>query len=332
MLTIILDLSGAGRRGGDTGRLAGGGRGLGHCPIVVFTLTWQGVPSQHLMHLALGTSLASIIFTSVSSFWAHHERGAVNWLVVRRIVLGILVGTFLGSCLASRMSTNALKSIFVIFICYMAFQMLADIKPKPTRTLPGPLGMFGVGNGIGAVSSLVGIGGGILSVPFMVYCNLTVHEAIGTSAAIGFPIAIAGTVGYIVNGLQAAGLPPYSLGYVYLPALAGIVGASVFTAPLGVRLAHSLPVAKLKRVFALFLHYGHQDADRFAVSRQAARSMRLANRLTFSQRRAGDHPPALFFGVIFDFPTGSPYNSPIQMSSGRNSWVVRESSHDLERI
>jgi uncharacterized protein len=221
--------------------------------MVVFTLAWQGVPSQHLMHLALGTSLASIIFTSVSSFWAHHKRGAVNWLVVRRIVLGILLGTFLGSCLASRMSTGLLKGIFVVFLYYMGFQMLADVKPKATRTLPGPLGMFSVGNGIGAVSSLVGIGGGSLSVPFMVWCNMTVHEAIGTSAAIGFPIAIAGTLGYIVNGLNMPELPAFSLGYVYLPALLGIVGASVFTAPLGVRLAHSLPVGKLKRVFALIL-------------------------------------------------------------------------------
>jgi uncharacterized membrane protein YfcA len=177
----------------------------------------------------------------------------VHWEVVRRIVLGILVGTFLGSCLASRLSTNLLKGVFVVFLYYMAFQMLADLKPKPTRGLPGPLGMFGVGSGIGAVSSLVGIGGGSLSVPFMVWCNLTVHDAIGTSAAIGFPIAIAGTVGYIVNGLNVSGLPAYCLGYVYLPALAGIVAASVFTAPLGVRLAHSLPVARLKRVFALLL-------------------------------------------------------------------------------
>jgi uncharacterized membrane protein YfcA len=253
MLTIILIYLGLGSVVGILAGLLGVGGGLIIVPMVVFTLTWQGVPSQHLMHLALGTSLASIIFTSVSSFWAHHQRGAVHWEVVRRIVLGILVGTFLGSCLASRLSTNLLKGVFVVFLYYMTFQMLADMKPKPTRGLPGPLGMFGVGNGIGAVSSLVGIGGGSLSVPFMVWCNLTVHDAIGTSAAIGFPIAIAGTVGYIVNGLNVSGLPAYCLGYVYLPALAGIVAASVFTAPLGVRLAHSLPVARLKRIFALLL-------------------------------------------------------------------------------
>jgi uncharacterized membrane protein YfcA len=253
MLTIILIYLGLGLAVGVLAGLLGVGGGLIIVPMVVFTLTWQGVPSQHLMHLALGTSLASIIFTSVSSFWAHHRRGAVHWLVVRRIVLGILVGTFLGSCLASRMSTNLLKGVFVVFLYYMGFQMLANKKPKPTRELPGPLGLFGVGNGIGVVSSLVGIGGGSLSVPFMVWCNLTVHDAIGTSAAIGFPIAIAGTIGYIVNGLQVSGLPPYCLGYVYLPALAGIVAASVLTAPLGARLAHRLPVASLKRVFALLL-------------------------------------------------------------------------------
>jgi len=197
--------------------------------------------------------MASIIFTSVSSFWAHHKRGAVEWLVVRRIVPGILVGTFLGTCVAARLSNNFLKIFFVIFLYYVAVQMLIDKKPKPSRELPGQLGMFGVGNTIGVVSSLVGIGGGTLSVPFMMWCNLAIHQAIGTSAAIGFPIAIAGTVGYIVNGLRVTGLPEYSFGYAYLPAFVGIVCASVLTAPFGVRLAHSLPVARLKRLFAVLL-------------------------------------------------------------------------------
>ena len=131
--------------------------------------------------------------------------------------------------------------------------MLMNRKPKPSRQLPGNLGMFGVGNVIGAVSSLVGIGGGTLSVPFMIWSNMSVHNAIGTSAAIGFPIAIAGTLGYIYNGLSTPSLPDLSVGYVYLPALAGIICASVLTAPIGVRLAHSLPVPKLKRVFAVLL-------------------------------------------------------------------------------
>jgi len=250
---IILTYLGVGAIAGILAGLLGIGGGLIIVPMVIFCLTQQEVPHEFMMHIALGTSMASIMFTAVSSFSAHHRRGAVRWIVVRRIVLGILLGTFLGSCIAARMSTDFLKGFFVIFLYYVAIQMLVNKKPKPSRELPGQAGMFAVGNVIGVVSSLVGIGGGTLSVPFMMWCNMAVHEAIGTSAAIGFPIAIAGTVGYIFNGWSVPGLPEYSFGYVYLPALAGIVCASVVTAPLGVYLAHSLPVNKLKRVFAFLL-------------------------------------------------------------------------------
>ncbi len=253
MLTVMLMYVGVGAIAGVLAGLLGVGGGLVIVPMMVFALTWQAIPPEHIMHLALGTSMASIIFTSVSSFMAHHRRGAVQWEVVRRITLGILLGTFVGASLASRLSTNVLKAIFVVFLYYMGVQFLLNRQPKAGRTLPGPWGMFGVGGFIGVISAFVGIGGGTLSVPFMIYCNLAVHTAIGTSAAIGFPIAVAGAVGYLVNGLGAANLPPWSLGYIYLPALLGIVGCSVLTAPLGVRLAHSLPVGQLKRVFAVLL-------------------------------------------------------------------------------
>ncbi len=151
------------------------------------------------------------------------------------------------------MSANFLKVFFVIFLYFVSAQLLFNKKPKGGRDLPGKAGMFGVGNGIGVISSLVGIGGGTLSVPFMLWCNIRVHNAIGTSAAIGLPIAVAGTVGYVINGWNVAALPQYSIGYVYLPALVGIAAVSVLTAPLGVRLAHSLPVDPLKRIFALLL-------------------------------------------------------------------------------
>jgi uncharacterized membrane protein YfcA len=253
VLAVLLPYLGVGAVAGVLAGLLGIGGGLVIVPMLVYCFTREQIPNEFIMHLALGTSMASIIFTSVSSFWAHHRRRAVHWTVVQRIALGILVGTFLGSCLAARMTTGLLKGFFVAFLYYVAAQMLIDRKPKSSRDFPGWLGMFGVGNVIGAVSSLVGIGGGTLSVPFMIWCNVPVHHAIGTSAAIGFPIAIAGTVGYIFNGLNVAGLPSHSLGYIYLPALAGIVCSSVLTAPLGVRLAHSLPVAQLKRVFAMLL-------------------------------------------------------------------------------
>lgn len=253
MVYILTTYLGVGVIAGLLAGLFGIGGGLVIVPMLVITFNWQGISQEHIMHLALGTSMASIIFTSVSSFLAHNRRGAVHWAIVRRIVPGILLGTFLGTCIAASLSTNFLKVFFVLFLYYVAMQMLIDKKAKPSRQLPGQLAMFGVGNSIGVVSSLVGIGGGTLSVPFMMWCNVPIHHAIGTSAAIGFPIAIAGTVGYIVNGLQAAGLPDYSLGYAYLPAFVGIVCASVLTAPLGVRLAHNLPVARLKRLFAVLL-------------------------------------------------------------------------------
>ncbi|BBO84355.1 UPF0721 transmembrane protein [Desulfosarcina ovata subsp. sediminis] len=253
MTTILLMYILVGAVAGILAGLLGIGGGLVIVPLLVFCFVRQGIPDAVIMHLALGTSLASIMFTAVSSFRAHHKRGAVHWNVVRKIVIGIFSGTFIGSCIAAQLSTRFLKVFFVIFLYYVATQMLTNKKPKPSRQIPGHAAMFGVGNVIGIVSSLVGIGGGTLSVPFMLWCNMPVHHAIGTSAAIGFPIAIAGTIGYVYNGFNAAELPTYSLGYVYLPALVGIVLTSVVTAPLGVRLAHSLPVDRLKRVFAILL-------------------------------------------------------------------------------
>lgn len=253
MITILGLYILVGAIAGVLAGLLGIGGGLVIVPMLVFCMELQHLPQELVMHLALGTSMASIMFTSVSSFMAHHRRGAVEWSVVKRIVVGILVGTFLGSCVAAVLSTGVLKVFFVIFLYFVCYQMLSGKKPKPSRTLPGLWGMFAAGNVIGVVSSLVGIGGGTLSVPFMVWHNIPIHRAIGTSAAIGFPIAIAGTVGYIFNGWGVDNLPPYSLGYVSLIALVSVAVMSVLTAPLGVRLAHSLPVDKLKRVFAIIL-------------------------------------------------------------------------------
>lgn len=253
MLILITTYLLVGAVAGVLAGLLGIGGGLVIVPMLDFCMSREGIPSQHLMHLALGTSMATIVFTSVSSAWSHHRRGAVHWPVVGRITPGILLGTFGGSFLAARMSSTLLKFFFVAFLYYVAAQMLLDSRPKPSRDIPGQAGLLGAGVGIGAVSSLVGIGGGTLSVPFMIWCNLALHQAIGTSAAIGFPIALAGTAGYLYNGWHAPGLPAYTAGYLYLPALAGIVGASVLTAPLGVRLAHSLPVVRLKKIFAFLL-------------------------------------------------------------------------------
>jgi uncharacterized protein len=230
--------------------LLGVGGGAIMVPVLALMFAAQGFNAAHLMHLALGTSMAAIVFTSLSSLRAHHHHGAVRWPIVRTIAPGILVGTFAGAQLATLIPTRPLAIFFTLFMGYIAIQLLANIKPKPARQLPGAPGMTAVGAVIGALSALVAIGGGSLSVPFMTWCNVRMHEAIGTSAAIGFPIALAGTAGYLLGGLGVKGLPAGSLGYIYLPALIVCVAMSMLTAPLGARAAHNLPVATLKKIFA----------------------------------------------------------------------------------
>jgi uncharacterized protein len=190
------------------------------------------------------------VFTSVSSLRAHHAHGAVIWKIVRDITPGILVGTLVGAQFAARIPTRPLAAIFACFITYVAVQMILNLKPHPARELPGMAGMSAVGLGIGGISALVAIGGGTMSVPFMTWCNVRVQHAIGTSAAIGFPIALSGSVGYLWSGWGASGLPDGSFGFIYLPALAGTVVASMLMAPFGARLTHTLPIATVKRIFA----------------------------------------------------------------------------------
>lgn len=253
-LEIALMYMAVGLIAGVLAGLLGVGGGLVIVPMLVFCFAKQDINPDLIMHIALGTSLASIMFTSISSFVSHHRRGAVDWSIVKKIIPGILLGTFFGTIVASRLPTGFLKAFFCIFLYSVATQMIINKKPEASREIPGRLGMFTTGGIIGVISSLVGIGGGSLSVPFMLWCNVAAHRAIGTSAAIGFPIAVAGAFGYIINNLNAADLPPYSLGYVYLPALGFIIFFSVMTAPLGARLAHALPVDKLKKLFAFFLY------------------------------------------------------------------------------
>jgi len=253
MTAVILTYLAVGAVSGVLAGLLGVGGGLVIVPMLVFVFPGQGIAESIQMKLALGTSLAAIILTAISSLRAHHRRGAVRWDVVKRITPGIIVGTFLGANFASRIPSEWLRIFFVVFLFYVSIQLWIDKKPKPSRTLPGTAGMFGAGSVIGWVSSLVGIGGGSLSVPFMTWCNLPFHTVIGTSAAIGFPIAVAGTAGYVVGGWGNALLPPHAVGFIYLPAFLGIISASVLTAPLGAKLAHSLPVGRLKRIFALLL-------------------------------------------------------------------------------
>lgn len=233
--------------------LLGVGGGIVLVPMLSFTFAAQHFPPSVVLHMALGTSLATIMFTSIASLRAHHAHGAVIWPVVRSIAPGIVFGTFFGTWVAAGLSTGLLKGFFVCFLFYVSLQMLLDLRPKATRQLPGVVGLSAVGLFIGSISSLVGIGGGTMSVPFLQWCNVSFRNAIGTSAAIGFPIALAGAAGYMVNGWNVQGLPAASIGFVYLPALAGVASASFLTAPLGAKLAHTIPVPRVKKIFAVLL-------------------------------------------------------------------------------
>jgi uncharacterized membrane protein YfcA len=197
--------------------------------------------------------MASICVTSISSMRAHHSHGAVRWDIVRRFTPALLIGTLTGSQFAALVPTRPLAMVFTVIVYYASINMMLDYKPKAHRQLPGVLGMSIAGGTIGLVSSMVAAGGGFLSIPFMLFCNVVIHQAVGTSAALGFPIAIAGTIGYIVSGLHASNLPDHALGYVYLPAFFGVVSMSVLFAPVGAKLAHKLPVKQLKRAFGGFL-------------------------------------------------------------------------------
>ncbi len=233
--------------------LLGVGGGLVIVPILALSFAAQGVAAEVQMHLAIGTSLATIIFTSLSSVAAHHRRGAVGWPVFRRLAPGITLGALLGALLARWLPALSLRYLFGVFELLVAIQMAFSLKPAPHRRLPGRWGMSVVGTLIGGVSALLGIGGGTLTVPFLLWCNETIQRAIATAAACGLPIAVAGAVGFVVSGWGERQLPSWSSGYLYWPALCGLVIASVLFAPLGARLAHSLPTMVLKRLFALVL-------------------------------------------------------------------------------
>ena len=230
--------------------LLGVGGGLIIVPTLMFIFESQHFNPAHAFHMALGTAMATIVFTSISSVRAHYKRGAVRLDIARLMMPGAFMGTFLGSYMASQVPSLGLKIFFVCFAYYVTVQMVLNIKPKSTRQFPGWAGTFVTGNFIGAVSSFVGIGGATMSIPFMTWCNVPMHNAIATSAAIGFPIAVAGTLGYIINGLRITGLPAHTIGYIHWPSLVSIAMASVLFAPMGAKVAHKLPVPRLKKVFA----------------------------------------------------------------------------------
>lgn len=235
--------------------LLGVGGGMVMVPFLTAILGHRGASPGMAVKMAIATSMATIMFTSLSSLRAHHRRGAVRWDLVRGLAPGIVLGGLLGGAgIFSLIKGAWLGFLFALFVGFSATQMLLDRKPAPGRSMPGTAGQAAVGGGIGLLSGLVGAGGAFVSVPFMAWCNVPIHNAVATSAALGFPIALANTAGYVIGGWSLPPELPGSSGYLYLPALLLISITSVLCAPLGARVAHATDTRPLKRVFALLLY------------------------------------------------------------------------------
>jgi uncharacterized protein len=246
------------------GLLGIGGGGI-LVPMLSTLFLWQGFPKAFVVHLALGTSMACIMLTSISSMHAHHKNGAVIWSIAKIMAPSVIIGTFFATFLVAILSPKTLAIIFAVFMSYVAFSMFISKKATNapvtdaksiTITIPKIEAML-VSMGIGAVSAVVSIGGGSLTVPYLNWRDVNIKHAIGTSAALGFPIALAGTIGYGWNGfmdnaLQSAQIA-HAWGYVYLPALLFVAVPSFLTARIGANLTQSLPVAILKRIFGSLL-------------------------------------------------------------------------------
>ena len=253
--TLLIELLLLGAFTGFLAGLLGIGGGMLMVPFVTLIVSARGVEPGLSVKMAIATSMSTILFTSVSSLRAHHKRGAVRWDLVRGIAPGIVIGSLIaGAGAFALIKGSMLAVLFALFVGFSATQMLLERKPAASRSMPGPLGQGAAGAGIGFLSGLVGAGGAFVSVPFMTWCNVPIHNAVATSAALGFPIALASTLGYMIGGWNLPPALPGAFGYLYLPALVCIAMASVSTAPLGARAAHSLDVRQLRRVFALMLY------------------------------------------------------------------------------
>lgn len=248
MLYVLLG-TGAGLLSGMLG--VGGGQVV--VPGLLYIFHLKGLAPAVSVHMALGTSLATIVVTSASSALSHHRRGAVSWDLVRRMAPGIVLGSVIGGLMSGLVSARVLRTSFGVFLLILAVQMAFSLRPSPSRALPGRVGTTATAGLIGWTSAIVGVGGGSMVVPFLAWCNVNMKSAVGTASACGAPLALAGMLGFVVAGWGHADLPPHSLGYVYLPGWLGISACSLAFTPLGTLISHKLPVDTLKRVFSLFL-------------------------------------------------------------------------------
>lgn len=253
MISTLIILCAVGALAGTLAGLLGVGGGIIMVPALIFLLPGLGIESAVVAQMAVGTSLACICVISIVSARAHHRRGGVLWPVVVSMAPGLIVGALVGAAIAGQLSSLMLQRIVGLAAVLIAIKMLTGGQPSAQRDLPPKTGLTAVGGFIGTLSSLIGIGGGSLTVPFLNWCNTGMTRAVGTSAACGMAIAWSGVFGFVVAGWGVPGTGPASFGYVSLPAVAAITVASIACVPLGAALAYRLPATALKRIFALML-------------------------------------------------------------------------------
>ena len=242
----------AGAVAGLAAGLLGIGGGVVIVPVLSLVFVDQNVDPELIIKIAVGTSLATIVVTAISSVLAHHRHGNVRWDLFKAMTPTVVLGSFVGSVIADFMDAQALTVAFIVFLYLASLQMALGVVP-PGRSLPSTTALRGVSSGVGVLSAMFGIGGGSLHVPFFTFCSVTVKVSVATAAAIGLPLAASSTLGFILMGLDEVNLPPNSLGYVNLPAFIGVVVSSTVFAPLGAKLTQVMPDKLIKRIFAVFL-------------------------------------------------------------------------------
>lgn len=230
--------------------------GIGGGFVVVPALTWlflrDSATAPWAIHMAVATSLATMLVTSLSSIMAHHRRDAIHWSVVRSLAAGLITGAVLGAVIADALHGDALVRVFGTFALLAGVQLVLGRQPEGEKPLPGQPAASLVGLLFGTISSLIGIGGGALTGPWQMWHGIKAQSAVATSAACGYPIAVAGTLSFVLLGSDG-NLPGQALGYVHLPAFAGIALTSALAAPLGAATVHRLPPKLVRRIFGVFL-------------------------------------------------------------------------------
>lgn len=229
------------------------GGGIVIVPTLIFTFTYLSFDPAILTHLAIGTSLTTILFTSLSAIYVHHKKAAINWPLAIKLSFGMFIGGFIGAYTANLISGVILQNVFAAYAFFVAIQMWFSLTPKATYVLPKAFGCSLLGVFVGACSGLFGIAGGSIMVPVLTFYKVNIAKAVATASVTGFPIALSAAIGYLWLGIDVQNLPEHSFGYIYWPALLGIIITSTYFAKVGAKLAHGLNPNVLKKAFSLLM-------------------------------------------------------------------------------